>query len=136
MSRILRLGNSKMTDCSGPSNAFPLKLRCVRSVSWRMLAGIWPERLRLERSRAVIRAVLLSHLTPDHEHQTLVEEGDWVQSLKVLRGSLKEDFRERSEMSWRGRLPVVVAAVVAERRWVSVRKKVERERWWFMVLRM
>lgn len=79
-----------------------------------------PERLRLERSRELIWAVLGIHLTPDQEHQTgakpgLEKAGVASQSLKVLRGSLMHDFRERREISWRGREEVVVVAAAAER---------------------
>lgn len=49
------------------------------------------------------------HLIPDHEHQTgswklgLEKLGVGSQSLKVERGSLSEDLRERREMSCKGR---------------------------------
>ena len=59
-----------------------------------------------------------SHLTPDHEHQTGLEPAlvdvdkagveSHCQSSKVLRGSLREDFRERRVESCRGTAPAVV----------------------------
>ena len=69
-------------------------------------------------------------MTPDQEHQTgcalgvLEKVGVGSQSWKELRGSLREDFRERSEMRDRG---VVVEEKTGVRRKNVVRKREKGE---------
>jgi len=92
-----------------------------------------PERLRWERSRVVICEVLEWQVMALHEHHI----GSWglevegFQSWRLLRGSWRDDFMERREMSGRGR-------VVAERSgsWCVWQRKenVRKRRKGFMVL--
>jgi len=63
---------------------------------WRIWGEIVPERLRWERSRVVMCDVLGWHVMPLHE-QELELEGS--QSWRLLRGSKRDDFMERREMS-------------------------------------
>lgn len=111
ISRTLSSDNSKMVVGKTPLNEFLLKLRCFSDDKWLISGGISPERLRKERSREMIWAFFWSHWMPDQEHQTGVWElkteelekfGVGSQLWREFCGSLREDFRERRERSWRG----------------------------------
>lgn len=69
--------------------------------------------------------------------EEISEEGS--QSRKVLRGSLREDLRERRERSWRGRVVADSAKESLRRKMKKKKKKRENvivgEKWSFMVLK-
>lgn len=79
-------------------------------------------------------------MIPDQEHQTcsnpgLDNEGDGSQSLNVFKGSTRDDFRDRSDTSCRGR--VVAAEEILRGRQRKKKKKKHVGRWlwwWFMVV--
>ena len=143
MSRVPRLGSSKTDGGKGPSKAFPLKLRWFRVDKWRISGGIGPERLRRERSREMIREVLGSHLTPDHEHQSGRRKAAEVgsQPWKVERGSFREDFKARREMSWGSgggaeKTRVILSSKKKQQDAESIKKEEEEKGLLFMVWRL
>lgn len=139
ISRTLSSDNSKIEVEKLPPNAFLLKFKWFSEDKCRISGGIWPERLRKERSREVIWALFWAHLIPDQEHQTgdcsslETEEFDKYevgsQFCRVFCGSFRDDFRDRRERSWRGIsvVSVVVSAWRANGQLV-VRKKKQRRR--------
>lgn len=65
----------------------------------------------------MIWLVLRSHLMPDQVHHMgwypgLEKAVEGSQSWNVLRGSLRDDFIERRDISWRGGETVAAAAAV------------------------
>lgn len=92
-----------------------------------------PESFPDERSREVIRVVLVSHRIPDHVHQTgswsvgSEKKGDGSQSFKVDRGSLREDLIESSEMRSRGSDAGETSIEKVERKRMKKKKMMEGE---------
>lgn len=107
MSSDLRFGSSKTEGGRGPSREFQLKFSVCKWGKYLMSGGIRPERLRPDKLRAVTWFVLRSHLTPVQEHQSGCSRGlenavVRSQFWKEFEGSIREDFIERRERSWRG----------------------------------